>query len=188
MTSPTLIPTGIEDPQSGSTGCHLAPIVVPTKPSVIPQANQLDVTTGLHMTGSPQVIDLATYHLKVSGKVDHPFALSYDDLRCLPKVSRTAVLECVGFFVDSATWSGVPIQAVLGQAGVQADATSVRLVSADGYQVSIHLDDALNPDNFLAYELQGKPVPIIHGFPLRAVFPQKTGSFWVKWLTELVVE
>jgi sulfite oxidase len=46
----------------------------------------------------------------------------------------------------------------------------------------------LNPENFLAYELEGKPLPVLHGFPLRAIFPTKDGNSWVKWLVEINVQ
>ena len=170
-----------------SVGCNLQPIIVPTKPAKIPAPTQLDETTGLHMTGTVQEIDLASYRLKVSGMVDHPLKLSYDELRCLPKITTSAVLACTGVFIDSATWSGVPISEVLKLAGVQPGAKSVQLVSADGYQVTIDLEDALDRTNFLAYEMGGKPLPILHGFPLRAVLPDMAGGMWIKWLVELVV-
>jgi DMSO/TMAO reductase YedYZ molybdopterin-dependent catalytic subunit len=139
------------------------------------------------MTGTVQEIDLASYRLEVRGMVDHPLSLSYDELRCLPKITTSAVLECIGVFVDSATWSGVPIAEVLKMAGIQAGAKQVQLVSADGYKPAIDLEVALDRANFLAYEMVGKPLPILHGFPLRAVLPGKPGNLWVKWLVALVV-
>jgi DMSO/TMAO reductase YedYZ molybdopterin-dependent catalytic subunit len=176
---PTLAEDGICNPQ---------PIVVPTIPAKIPAATQLDETSGLHMTGTVQIIELASYRLKVSGKVDRPLNLTFDELRCMPKVTASAVLSCAGVFTDSATWSGVPIIDVLDLAGVQAGARTVELVSADGFKSSIDLVTALDMDNFLAYEMTGKPLPILHGFPVRAVLPGEPGGQWVKWLVELVVK
>ena len=162
-------------------------MVVPTRPAKIPRTNELDVTTGLHMTGDVQQLDLATYRLKVSGKVDHPLSLTLDELRCLPKVTAAPALVCGDFFTDVATWSGAPIEEVLKLAGVQSGATSVVLDGADGYSTSVPLEEALKPQNFLAYEWEGQPVPILHGFPLRAVFPDLGGSAWVKWLVGIEV-
>jgi DMSO/TMAO reductase YedYZ molybdopterin-dependent catalytic subunit len=62
------------------------------------------------------------------------------------------------------------------------------MISADGYWVFLSLEDALRRDSFLAYELMGEPLPVLHGFPLRAVIPAKNGNLWVKWLQEIVVE
>jgi DMSO/TMAO reductase YedYZ molybdopterin-dependent catalytic subunit len=86
-----------------------------------------------------------------------------------------------------ATWSGVPIRYILGLASVQNGAQEIKLISADGYEVKIPLGDASNEENFLAYELSGKPLPILHGFPLRAVFPSMQGNNWVKWLVEIQI-
>jgi DMSO/TMAO reductase YedYZ molybdopterin-dependent catalytic subunit len=166
----------------------LEPIVVPTLPDKIPGYTELDPATGLHMTGTPKVIDLASYRLMVDGKVDHQLSLSYDDLRRLPKVTATPDLVCEGFFVDTTTWSGASLETILETAGVQPDAERIIMKGADGYSAGLTLDEALVPENFLAYEWMGQPVPVLHGFPLRAVIPSQNGTSWVKWLLEIVVE
>ena len=175
---------------AGGQGCvaGLPTIVAPTLPAVIPKTNELDTTTGMHMTGVVQQLDLATYRLKVTGMVDHPLNLTLDDLRCMPKVSATPLLACGDLFKDSAAWAGVPIQDVLKLAGVQAGAKTVILAGADGYRATLALADALQPQNYLAYEWEGQPLPILHGFPLRAVIPDFGGWAWVKWLVEMDVE
>jgi DMSO/TMAO reductase YedYZ molybdopterin-dependent catalytic subunit len=165
----------------------LEPIVVPTLPEVIPDYTDVDPATGLHMTGTPQVIDLADYRLKVSGMVTQELSLAYDDLRRMPKMTATPTLVCPGFFEDTTTWSGVPLYEILEMAGVQPDAKRITLTAADGYGTSLSLEEALKPANFLAYEWMGQPLPVLHGFPLRAVFPDRYGSYWVKWLVEIEV-
>jgi len=167
--------------------CQLAPIVAPTM-APNPGYTELDRSTGLHMTGSPKIIDLATYRLKVTGLVDHPLNLSYDDLRCMPKVTASPTLVCPGVFEDEATWSGVPLGYVLGLAGVQSEAAWIAMVAADNYTARMELKDALKDGNFLAYEWDGQPLPILHGFPVRAVFSSMPGGRWIKWLLEIRVE
>jgi DMSO/TMAO reductase YedYZ molybdopterin-dependent catalytic subunit len=123
----------------------------------------------------------------VTGKVDTPLSLTYDELRCMQKIEVRCTLVCPGFFQDEATWAGVPLKDVLDLAGVQSGARGVRLVSADGYSTFVPLDDALAETAFLAYEWEGEPVPILHGFPVRAVFPALDGNRWAKWLIEIEV-
>lgn len=171
-----------------SLQCQVPPIVVPTQPAVIPGYTELDPSTGLHMTGTVQNIELSTYRLKVSGKVDRPLSLTYDELRCLPKLTARPTLICKGYFEDVATWSGASLKSILEMAGLQSDAKSITLVAAGGFEAYIPLIEALREDNFLAYEWAGQPVPILHGFPLRAVLPSMFGNRWVKWLTEVRVE
>lgn len=186
MPSSTLLPTAA----AGATpqDCGLLPVNVPTLPAVIPPANELDETTGLHVTGKAQEIDVQSYRLVISGKVKFPLKLTYDTLRCMPKVTVTPTLICVGVFEDVATWSGVPLKYVLELAGIQEDATRINLVSADGYKVGLLVEEVLNKPVFLAYEWEGQPLPILHGFPVRLVAPGMYGSNWVKWLVEIIVE
>ncbi len=165
--------------------CQLEPVIQPPWPDRTFTPNELDSENGLHITGRPQQIDLATYTLQVSGLVDHPLSLTYDELRCMPKITDNPELNCPGVFIDSAIWTGVPIKHILELAGVQPGATKLTLVSADGYQVKLPLETASKDENFLAYEVDGKLLPVQHGFPLRAVFPSMWGSYWLKWLVEI---
>jgi DMSO/TMAO reductase YedYZ molybdopterin-dependent catalytic subunit len=167
--------------------CGAPTIVVPT-PGHDPGYARLDLPTGLHVTGKMQILDLATYRLRVTGRVEHPLELTYDEIRCLPKVEASPELICPGLFVDEATWAGVPIADVLDLAGVQDGARSVKFVSADGYTTSLELEQALDRANFLAYDWEGQPLPRLHGFPLRVVIPGAQGSQWTKWVVEMVVQ
>ena len=99
------------------TPCVLPPLVAPTPPARIPDYLELDPATNLHMTGSVQRIDAASYRLVVTGLVDRPLSLAYDDLRCLPKKQVRSLLNCPGFFQDMATWAGAPLDMVLALAG-----------------------------------------------------------------------
>jgi DMSO/TMAO reductase YedYZ molybdopterin-dependent catalytic subunit len=173
-----------------AAGCgnELKPVTAPTLPATIPEYAEVDPATGLHMTGTPTVIDLNTYRLKVGGKVDHPLELTYDELRSMEKVTASPTLVCPGLFEDVAAWSGAPLMAVLDKAGVQAGAKDIQMKDADGYAVYVPLQEALRPENFLAYELSEEPLPVLHGFPLRAVLPGQSGNRWVKWLLEIDVQ
>lgn len=175
--------------EAGATlaACQLVQVTQPPKPTKTYQPNELDTDAGLHITGLIQYIDLATYRLKVTGLVDHPLSLSYDELRCMPKVTDSPLLTCPGVFRDQATWAGVRISYILDLAGIQQPATKLTLVGADGYQVNLPLDTAREDKNFLAYEVNEKTLPVQHGFPLRAVFPGMWGSYWLKWLVEIRV-
>jgi DMSO/TMAO reductase YedYZ molybdopterin-dependent catalytic subunit len=177
--------SGSEEPST--TTSTAAPVVTPTLPAVIPASGEVDPATGLHMTGTPQVVDAASYRLKVTGKVDKELSLSYGELLALPKQTATPTLLCPGEFTDTATWSGVSLHTIIEMAGVQPGAVSLVMSAADGYATTISLVDALLPQNFLAYELEGKTLPALHGFPVRAVFPDEYGAYWVKWLLQIEV-
>jgi DMSO/TMAO reductase YedYZ molybdopterin-dependent catalytic subunit len=167
--------------------CVLPQLAMPTTPAKIPGYTELDPTTGLHVTGTMQQIDVAGYRLEVTGQVSNPFSLTYDELRCMPRTEARLKLVCPGFFEDTATWAGTPLKAVLRLAKVRAHATGVRLIGADHYSTSMSLEAAGSEENFLAYEWEGKALPRLHGFPVRAVFPGSEGNQWVKWLVKIEV-
>jgi DMSO/TMAO reductase YedYZ molybdopterin-dependent catalytic subunit len=181
--TPTLTPTATP---LTLNACDLPPIVVPT-PAEMPGYAQIDPSTGLHVTGTAPEIDLETYRLEVTGLVDNPLSLSYDDLRCMPKVEAKVTIVCPSLFSDTTTFAGVPLSYVLELAGIQAGAANLQMFAGDGYSTTIALDVVLTGDNFIAYEWKGEPLPILHGFPVRMVFPDLTGARWVKWLVKLEV-
>ena len=185
------IPTPTQSPSFSSSvlaTCQPEPYTVPTLPAKIPGYNELDESIGLHVTGAYQVIDPVAYRLKVSGNVNNPLDLTYDQIRCLPKVTNKLTLICPGVFEDVATWTGVTLKTILDLAGVQAGANDLVLVSADGYQVEVTLLEALQQESLLAYGVNGQILPILHGFPVRAVFPDMPGAKWIKWLVEIQVK
>ena len=147
----------------------------------------MDEATGLHVTGTAPNIDLASYRLRVTGKVEQPLDLTYDELRCMPKLAVRCILICPGFFEDEAGWAGASLSHVLDLAGVQPGAMGLKLVSADGYSTTIPMSSARAENNLLAYEWEGEPLPILHGFPVRAVLPALSGGYWAKWLVGIEV-
>jgi DMSO/TMAO reductase YedYZ molybdopterin-dependent catalytic subunit len=169
------------------TSCGLSPAVVPTRPAKVPGYAQLDPDTGLHMTGRPVDIDIDSYRLKVYGKVNNVLALSYDELRCMPKITTKSTSICTGFFEDRATWAGVPFAHILDLADARPEATYVTLKGADGYSCGTQIEAARLDGAYLAYEWEGQPIPVLHGFPLRAIYVSNTGSLRVKWLLEIEI-
>jgi len=170
------------------TSCPLQPLVAPTRPAAASRTDMFDPSTGLHVTGNDVVVlDPVAYRLRISGLVDDPHELTLDELRCMRKVTARVKLTCNGFFEDVTTYAGVPLVDVLDLAGVQAAAHSVYLTGAEGYPGIISLENALQKDNFLAYQWKDEPLPILHGFPLRAVIPSLLGFAWTKFLVEIKV-
>ena len=185
--APSPTPTATLTPKPAP--CTLPPVAVPTPLPRPPEYLELDRTTNLHMTGIQQIMDVGGYRLEVRGMVDNPLLLSYDDLRCMPKKQVRSRLICPGFFEDTATWAGAPLDRVLEMAKVQAGATEIRLYSADKFAATLPLKEILPGNEYiLAYEWEGEPLPIAHGFPVRAVLPGQTGGRWIKYLVTLEVQ
>ena len=159
---------------------------------------------------SPEV-KLADWSLKIDGLVNSPSTLSLDDLKKLPRATQVAVAECAGngraFYqphipgmqwkyggVANGRWTGVRLVDVLKKAGVKDSATGILFDGEDvpigkmpKFQRTITAKKALDPDTILAFELNGKPIPMEHGFPLRLVVPGWAGDSWVKWVKHIEV-
>lgn len=129
------------------------------------------------------------YRLRVSGLVDTPLDLAYDDLVAMPRTRLVRDFQCVtGWRVDDVPWTGVRLSHVLAAAGVQSGAGAVTFRSFDGaYTESLTLDQAERDDMLVAYEMYDKPITAAHGGPVRLYVAPMYGYKSCKWLDEIVV-
>ncbi|MFN8060779.1 MAG: molybdopterin-dependent oxidoreductase [Vicinamibacterales bacterium] len=161
--------------------------------------------------GHPKV-DAATFRLKVSGLVTKPQALSLDDLKKMGATELRAGFECSGnsgraleSLAGNGKWTGVPLQKVLAAAGVKPEGREVVFFGADKgeeevefrtnkfkveqqYGRSLPKDKALAAEPFLAWALNGEPLTVHQGFPLRLIVPGWYGVANVKWLSQIHVQ
>jgi DMSO/TMAO reductase YedYZ molybdopterin-dependent catalytic subunit len=133
--------------------------------------------------------DRRTWRLTVGGLVDKPLRLTYDDLLALPKAEQVSDFHCVtGWTVKNVRWGGVRFHDLLAAAGVKPTARALTFVSAEKpYTDSLTLDQALSKDTMLAYEMDGGPLPRVHGAPVRVVMPRMYGYKNTKWVERIVV-
>ena len=158
----------------------------------------------------PQV-DAATWALKIGGEVNSPFSLSLDEIKKLPAVTVTVTLECAGngraFFepavagiqwekgaVGTARFTGARMSDVLKRAGVKTTGLNVEMHAADrppgtmpAFVRQVPMAKAMHPDTIIAYDMNGQPIPLVHGLPLRAIIPGWEGAYSMKWLNALNV-
>lgn len=139
------------------------------------------------VSGQMPALDRATYALRVTGLVEHPLTLSYDDLRALPQARQVSAFHCVtGWTVDNVHWGGVRIADVLREARPTRSARALRFISAEfPYQDFLTLEQATLPEVMLAYDMDGLPLRREHGAPLRLVVPEMYGYKSVKWLARI---
>ena len=158
--------------------------------------------------GHPTV-DTQTYRLKVTGLVERPKELTLEDIRGMGKTVLDAGFECSGNsarsvqgLVSNGRWTGLPLREVLKEAGVKEKAREVVFFGADRgteevefrgrkypveqqYGRSIPVDTAMSPEPFLAHALNGEPLTVHQGFPLRLIMPGWYGAPNVKWLVNI---
>ena len=151
------------------------------------------------------------FRLAVNGLVAKQLDLKIEDLRKLPQHKIAATLECTGngrgFFrprlpgiqwlrgaIGNAEWSGPRVSEILKLAGAKMDAAFLESDGADvgvaktpDFIRSLPMKKALDPGTLLALDMNGEPIPQIHGFPARLIVPGWDGTSWVKWVIRLTV-
>ena len=132
-------------------------------------------------------IDSKTYRLKVTGKVERPCSLSYDQILKLPSLTETVLLICPGFFSNNGRWTGVNLKSLLQEAQVEKEAQYIDINGTHGKGVRMPLKALDQKRIFLAYRVNGEILPQKHGFPLRLVYEDAYGYDWVKYVEEIVV-
>lgn len=159
-------------------------------PVVTPNADFYRIDTALTL---PQV-DPTTWRLRIHGRVDREVQLGWDELLALPLEESVTTLACVsnevgGDLVGTAVWLGYPIRHLLARAGVHPDADMVLSTSADGFTAGTPLETLTDDrDAILAVGMNGEPLPIAHGFPVRMVVPGLYGYVSAtKWVVDLEV-
>ncbi|MBP7948989.1 MAG: molybdopterin-dependent oxidoreductase [Verrucomicrobiales bacterium] len=166
-----------------------------------------------HLSNIPLSIDPAAHRLKVTGLVNRELELSPADLKAqFEAVEITAVNQCSGnsrgFFLPrvgggqlghgamgNARWKGVRLKDILDKAGVKAGARQVVCDGLDRAVIegtpdfikALEMDLARSPDVLVAWEMNGEPLPVLNGFPLRLVVPGYFGTYWIKHLSSLTV-
>jgi DMSO/TMAO reductase YedYZ molybdopterin-dependent catalytic subunit len=134
-----------------------------------------------------QRIDQEAYRLEVTGLVDEPLSLAYDEVLDREQFEKVVTLYCVeGWSVDI-LWEGVKLSDILDQAEFDETATTVIFRAEDGYSSSLPLDFVLDQDLLLAYKMNGVTLPPERGFPFQVVAEDKLGYKWVKWVTSIEV-
>jgi DMSO/TMAO reductase YedYZ molybdopterin-dependent catalytic subunit len=158
--------------------------------------------------GVPQV-DLSSYRLRISGLVERPLQLSLAELKSRRRVEFTVGFECSGNnnargnpLVGNARWAGVSLSSLLKDVGLKPNGRELVFFSADkgpeeithgrgNAKVEQHFargmdtESAMRADVLLAYEMNGEPLPVKNGAPLRLIVPGWYGVANVKWLDHI---
>ena len=160
-------------------------------------------------------VDERNYSVGIDGAVYNPSRFLVDQLKVMPTREFVISLECSGnkraFFdpkvygiqweegaMSQGLWKGVPFKILLEHTGIKDSAKEVVFEGHDHgtrkdipgeflFARSLPMSIALHPDTIIAYELNGKPIPYKHGFPLRLIVPSWYGMAWVKWLKRITV-
>lgn len=166
-----------------------------------------------HIANLPTSIDVNEWRLKVGGNTEKELQLSLYDLKSrFEEVTYTAVIQCSGngrsFFepriaggqwkngaMGNVTWTGARLRDILNQAGIKAGSVDVSFNGLDtgtlptvpDFIKSLPIDKALEEDMLIAYEMNGRPLTMLNGFPARLIVPGWYATYWVKSLSDITV-
>jgi DMSO/TMAO reductase YedYZ molybdopterin-dependent catalytic subunit len=166
-----------------------------------------------HLSNVPTSVDGAAHRIKVHGLVNTPLSLSVADLRNnYEQVEIAAVCQCSGnsrgLFeprvvggewangaMGNAMWKGVRLRDILNKAGIQKGALQVRLngletppmTTTPDFVKALDMDQALREEVIVAYSMNGQPLPLLNGFPVRLVVPGWYATYWTKMLDDIEV-
>ena len=155
-------------------------------PSRLPPGQYLTEKWPVLHAGSVPHVDLAAWDLRVSGEVEEPVTLSWDELRALPSAEVTVDIHCVTRWSRFDTsFRGVHWSELAKLVRPRASARFVVAHAEQGFTSNVPLEAIEAEDALLAYEADGEPLAPEHGWPLRLVVPSR--YFWksAKWLRGL---
>ena len=182
------------------TGLVNAPIVhntaqVPVS-SILPEIEAVEFQNatltplseqGNNAIAGTQYIDVDNYRLLLTGLVDNPLNLSYQDLLMLPAYAEVSYMPCVEGWGFYAKWTGFRIIDLLTEAKLKTNATYVVFHSSDGYSTGLPLDYLKNRNTLMAFGINDVTLPAQRGFPFQVVAVDKYGYKWAKWVTSIEV-
>jgi DMSO/TMAO reductase YedYZ molybdopterin-dependent catalytic subunit len=156
----------------------------------------------------PRTPDPKKWRLTIDGEVDRTARMTLSELKKLPQVEITCVLQCAGNgralysptlpgvqwrygAVGNARWTGVRVRDVLDHAGLKSAAKHLHVFGSDDppgkvppFHRSVEMEKVL-ADGILAFAMNGEPLPVAHGAPLRLIVPGWAGDHWMKWVVRL---
>lgn len=156
-------------------------------PFITPNNDFYVIDTGL----VKPAVSAEDWTLSIGGMVNAPFTLSFAELLEMPMAEYDITLMCVsnpigGEYISNARWLGTPLMPLLERAGVDPGADQLFSTSVDGWTCSTPLSGLAERTPILAIGMNGEPLPVAHGYPVRMVIPGLYGFISAtKWLAKI---
>lgn len=157
-----------------------------TREEITPNAQfyRIDINT------RPPVVEQDSWRLEIAGLVERRLSLTLDEIRARPSISQVITLQCIsnpiaGDLTSTSLWTGVRLKDLLAEAGMLSAAEEVYIESADGFYESVEMADILDERTLLIHSMNGVPLPVEHGFPLRIYIPNRYGMKQPKWIQRI---
>lgn len=131
-------------------------------------------------------VSLDEWTLTLDGEVEHPVTLNWEELMALPQTHDTSDFHCVTTWSKlDMQWKGVRLLDLAALVQPKETATHILCYGYDDYTTNVALEEALKPDVLLAHTVEGLPLPIEHGGPVRMITPQLYAWKGAKWIKRI---
>ena len=168
--------------------------------ALVPEFTRADISPDFRGNGSTnptngdyqaQVADgFTNWRLEVGGLVEHPLDFTLENLRALPQRTQITRHDCVEGWSAIGEWTGPQLSVLLDAAGLLPEARFIVFrcadnLNGDDYYESVDLNDAYHPQTIVAHALNGEPLPVKNGAPLRMRIERQLGYKSAKYLTRI---
>ena len=133
----------------------------------------------------PQGVDLEEYRLEITGLVEEPLSLTYEEVLAHDTETRMATLFCVEGWHERLVFEGVRLADVLAPARPREEAVTIVFHAVDEYTTSLPCEDVERLELMLAARINGIPLDERRGMPFQLVAEGKQGYKWIRWLTRI---
>jgi len=153
-----------------------------------------EIPVGQIVTAKWPVLDLGfqpmtplnEWRLIVDGEADHPYTLNWQEFMAMPQTEDVSDFHCVTTWSKlGIKWRGVRMFDIAAMAQPKVTATHILCYGYDGYTTNMSLEEALKPDVLLVHAIDGQPLPIEHGGPVRMITPQLYAWKGSKWISRI---
>jgi DMSO/TMAO reductase YedYZ molybdopterin-dependent catalytic subunit len=181
---------------TGTSGPAASPLAedlekrFPAVPGTRPELTKNKDFYRIDINLQPPKVDGDTWRLKVEGLVDRPLTLSLQDIHSKPRQSQAITLSCIsnpigGDLISTTFLTGVPFKLILEEVGLKKGVQELFIESVDGFYESVPLSEAMDGRSLLVYEMNGEPLTVGHGYPLRIYIPGHYGMKQPKWIKRI---
>jgi len=129
-----------------------------------------------------QWVDIINYRLEITGLVENPLRLTYEEVLALEPYERRITLYCVEGWDATVLWKGVRIMEIIDMSKAKAQANTLIFHCVDGYTTSFPIQTVKDRDLILAYSANGLDLPPELGYPFIVVAEDKLGYKWARWV------
>ncbi|MFC1883954.1 molybdopterin-dependent oxidoreductase [Thermodesulfobacteriota bacterium] len=140
---------------------------------------------------SEHIVDISKWKLEIEGHVKNPTKISYEEIKKLPYIKRKVLMICPGYFANYGEWEGISFKELLRISKAESNITHVTVkgpLGVYGQTQRFPMKEIISNQVFLAYKVNGKPLPVKHGFPLRIVAEDYYGFDWVKYVSIVTID